>query len=96
MLQNYALTHGHCQSLAKSLGLLDSSKVNRILLNNCGITGKDFAHILEGLNHLQDFKSLVYKANGFTQETLEALRPFLYRRVPYHLEELRLIDLKIT
>ena len=43
-----------------------------------------------------DFKSIVYKKNGFTHESLEALSVLFKHRVPFHLEELKLIDLKIT
>jgi len=63
VLQNYKLSEGHCNGLAKACSLLDTSKVNRILFNNCGIDGLQFAEILKGLATLQDFKSIIYKNN---------------------------------
>ena len=95
-LQNYTLSKGHCEGLAKSLGLLDDSIVNRILLTNNGIDGKEFAMVLSGLEHLHDFKSIIYKQNGFTTESMNSLCTFFTRKVPYHLEELKLIDLKLS
>lgn len=46
VLQNYTLSEGHCVGLTEACGLLDSRKVNRLLLNNCGVSGKQFASIL--------------------------------------------------
>lgn len=36
------------------------------------------------------------KRTGLTNETIEALKPLLKREIPYHLEELRLYDIKIN
>lgn len=69
--------------------------VNRVLLNSCGISGDDFAEILKGLQYCKDVKSVVYKQNGFTDNTVTALNPLLTRAVPFHLEELKLINLQI-
>lgn len=66
--------------------------MNRVFLNNCGIDDGEFSSILEGLNHLKDFKSIVYKANLFGEKSLSSLEPLLRKRVPNHLEELTLID----
>lgn len=49
VLQNYTLSQGHCRGLTKSLQYLDVSLVNRVLFNNCGIDGKEFAELLKGL-----------------------------------------------
>jgi Ran GTPase-activating protein (RanGAP) involved in mRNA processing and transport len=66
-----------------------------VLLNSCGISGDDFAEILKGLWCCKDVKSVVYKLNGFTDNTVAALSPLLARAVPFHLEELKLINLQI-
>jgi len=52
--------------------------------------------LLSGLEHLHDFKSVIYKQNGFTMESMQGLSNLFLRKVPYHLEELKLIDLKLT
>ena len=66
ILQNYKLLQGHCDGLATAVRFLDPTKVNRILLSNNGLTGKQFAAILRGLQYLRDFKSIVYKQNQFS------------------------------
>ena len=88
------MSDGNCDGLAKACFLLDETKVNRILLDNCGIDGKKFAKILKGLETLPDFKSIIYKHNEFNEESLQALIPFFKKKMPFHLEELKLIDLK--
>ena len=65
MLQEYTLSPGHCRGLAEACKYFDHRFVNRVFLNNCGIDDGEFSSILEGLNHLRDFKSIIYKANMF-------------------------------
>lgn len=48
-LQDYLLSDGNCRGLAAACKLVDHRIVNRVLFNNCGITGDQFAMILEGL-----------------------------------------------
>lgn len=62
-LQNYTLSPGHCKGLAKACGLFLKNEVTRVLFNNCGIDGKEFASILEGLTQLSNFRSIIYKKN---------------------------------
>lgn len=66
--------------------------MNRVFLNNCGIDDVEFSEILKGVNRLKDFKSIIYKANMFGEQSLLHLRPLLLKRLPNHLEELTLID----
>lgn len=66
-------------------------------MNNCGITGESFGKILTSIEkNLTDFKSIIYKKNSFNKLSLSAISPLLKREVPYHLEELKLIDIKIS
>lgn len=81
--------------MAQACEVLDFRIVNRLLLNNCGISGDQFAEILKGLKKLRDFKSLVYIKNSINSASLTALKPLLEKRLPYHLQELKLIDCKI-
>ena len=45
---------------------------------------------------LRDFKSLIYKQNTINLHSLEVLRPVLEKRLPHHLEEIKLIDCKVS
>lgn len=40
VIANLPLSEGNCAGLASSIKLLDSNKVNRIILDNCNIDGK--------------------------------------------------------
>ena len=82
--------------MAQACPLLDHGTINRVLFDNCGIDDEEFAAILEGLNKLEDFKSITYKQNVFDQNSLDAIIPILQeRKLPHHLEELQIIDCKI-
>lgn len=56
--------------------------------------GDQFAEILKGLSKLSDVKSIIYVQNGINSKALDALVPLLERKLPHHLQELRLIDIK--
>lgn len=43
VLQNYTLSQGNCIGLAQACHALDPTKINRLLFNNCGIDGHQFA-----------------------------------------------------
>lgn len=49
VLQDYHLSEGNCQGLADACEHLDTQIVNRMLFNNCGLTGDTLAVILEGI-----------------------------------------------
>lgn len=44
---------------------------------------------------MKDFKSIIYKQNIFGELSLALIPQLLQRRIPYHLEQLRIIDCKI-
>lgn len=67
-----------------------------MLFNNCGIDGKEFASILEGLSQLSNFRSIIYKKNEFTKHSLAALEPILQKPNPNSLDELKFVELKIS
>jgi len=74
--------------------LFDKS-INRVLFDNCGIDDEEFAAILQGLAKLNDFKSIIYKQNTFNEMSMENIIPLFHKKLPNHLEELRIIDCKI-
>ena len=52
--------------------------------------------ILEGLHKLQDFKSIIYKMNTINSNSLTKMIPVFEKRLPNHLEELKIIDCKVN
>ena len=90
------MSEGNIRGLAKACEVLDYRLVNRILLSNCGVNGEQLGAIVEGMAKLRDFKSLVYKQNQISQSSLDALKPVFMRRIPHHMEEIKLIDCKIS
>ena len=68
-LTDYTLDIGHCKALAFACSLFDKS-INRVLFDNCGIDDKEFSAILQGLDKLSDFKSIIYKRNVFDELSL--------------------------
>ena len=95
-LQNYYISEGNIAGLVAACEVLDFRLVNRLLLDNCGVTGDRFAEIRQGMGKMRDFKSLIYKHSSVNQASLDALKPILLKRIPHQLEELKLIDVKIS
>ena len=56
---------------------LDHKQVNRMLLNNCSITGDMIAVVFEGLAKLLDFKAFTYKQNALNALSVEKMVPIL-------------------
>lgn len=52
--------------------------------------------VLEGLNQLKDFKSIIYKMNTVNSLSIQKLSPLLEKRLPHHMEELKIIDCRIN
>ena len=60
-LRNYRVSDGHCKGLAEAFRHLDPKSVSKIILQNCGLTGEQFAVILQGASQLKDLTALIYK-----------------------------------
>ena len=69
--------------------------MNRVLFNNCGLTGNRFATILEGLALVKDFKSIIYKHNEINALAISKFQPIFVKKVPNQLQELQIIDCKV-
>ena len=89
------LSDGQCQGIADACELIDHRFMNKALFNNCGLTGNNFATILEGLVKVKDFKSIMYKRNEINAFSIERLEPLLSKNIPYNLAELSIIDCRI-
>lgn len=85
-----------CKALAVAAPNIDSSIINRILFSNCGISDSSFAAIIRGVTKIKDFKSIIYKLNEFGPESVLALDQLFQKNVPFHFEELKLVDLKMS
>ena len=95
-LQDYKLSDGHVRGIASACPLFDHSVVNRFLFSNCGLSGDQFAIVLQGAKNMKDFKSVIYKRDSININSIMSLKPLFARRIPYHMEELKLIDCKIS
>ena len=68
---------------------------NRIILDNCGVDDEEFSTLLSGVKQLHDFKKIIYRYNVFSERSLAEIEGLLVRRIPQHLEELRIENCKI-
>ena len=96
MLSEYTLSEGHARGLARACQFFDHQYVNRVFFSNCGISDSEFSEILKGLRDIKDFKSIIYKMNAFNELSVQNLRPLLLKRLPNHLEEIKLIDCQMN
>ncbi|CDW89852.1 UNKNOWN [Stylonychia lemnae] len=94
-LQGYMLNIGHCKALSVAFRFFDSL-MTRLHLENNNIKDEQFKDMLEGLNYVTDLKSIIYKSNEFGSKSLKMLKPLIAKSLPYHLEELRIINCKIS
>ena len=94
-LSDYTLSSGHCQGLNSAAQFLQG-KINRVRFDNCGIDDGEMAQLLSAFAQFKDFKSIIYRHNELHEESLDGLRLLFEKRVPYHLEELRVSACRIT
>ena len=94
-LLDYSLSSVHAQALRLASKFFDGI-VNRILLDNCGVTDDHFGQILTSLGELQDFKSIIYRKNEFGLQSAAAVHQLTAKRVPNQLEELRICNCRIV
>ena len=94
-LQDYHLSDGNCEGLAEACEFLDNSIINRMLFNNCGISGDQLAIILEGVAKMKDFKALIYRLSPVNAASIKSMGPIFRHPIPNHMEELQLIDCKL-
>lgn len=93
-LESYTLSIGHCNALSRAFEFFNKF-VNRVIFDNCGIDDTEFAAILRGIKKLKDFKKIIFKRNVFFKKSLAEIEEILVRKVPHHLEELRIENCKM-
>ena len=94
-LQDYHLSEGNCQGLADACEHLDTAVINRMLFNNCGLTGETLSLIIDGVSMMKDFKALMYCRQTLNADAILKLSPIIARPIPYHLEEISLVDTRM-
>lgn len=94
-LKDYNLSNAQLKALYLASRYFDNF-VNKIFLDNNGVTDEQFASIVDSFWCLSDFKSIVYKNNEFGLKSAESVLNLSSRRQPYHLDELMINHCKIT
>ena len=88
-VKDEALSKAFVESLANTARGFGSS-IQRIVLDNLGMKDDDFATILISLRDIKSFKSIVYRKNAVGDKSAELLGQLFRKRIPNHLEELRI------
>lgn len=83
-LYSYTLSEGHCKAFESACRFLDG-KITRVLLDNCGVGDDEFESILNGVNLLKGFQSIIYKQNHFDELSVQAIKPILRKQKPNQL-----------
>lgn len=95
-LTGYMLSPPLARALSQCFKKQDTI-LNRAIFDNNGLRDEEFGLILTGLAKLQDMKSLIYNNNELGLKAVEALVPIVsLKTLPYHLEELRIVNCKVT
>lgn len=78
-LQDYVLSEGQCHAIAEACNYVDEKRMNRVLFNNCSLTGNKIGIILEGLINIKDFKSIILKRTELNSLAIAKLEPLFLR-----------------
>ena len=93
-LQTYTLNKAHCKALAQAIPKAED--VSKLRFENCGIEDAEFALILAACSQLKDFKSIVYVRNQLGEKSIDSIHGLLEKRIPNHLEEVKVVDCRMT
>ena len=94
-LKGYKLNNGLCQALGKAF-LLYHDLLEKLLLESVGADDQMLAALLDGLKEQVNFKSVTYKKNSLGPLSVKALSVLINRTRPSNLDELRIINCKIS
>ena len=94
-LAGYKMNLGLCKALGRAF-LLYHDVLEKLLLESTGTDDEMLAAILEGLREQVNFKSVTYKRNIMDQLSVRALVKLAHRPVPHNLDEVRIINCRIT
>lgn len=76
--------------MAKAIQYLEPNALQRLFIDNCGMTGNQLNVLLVALMNRPTFRSIVYSMNSLNDQSIISLNQMLVRKPP--LQELKLID----
>jgi hypothetical protein len=94
-LDGYSLNHGLCNALGKAFNLYHDV-LEELIIVNTGADDEMLAAMLEGLHEQHNFKALTYKKNSLGIKSVEQLAKLIKRQRPFNLDEVRIINCKIS
>jgi len=92
---SYQLSLGHMKALVRTFDF-NKEFVSRFLFQNCGLTDAHIETLLKGADKLEHVSSLVFKHEEFGNKSVKLIKPLVERPRPHNLQELRLIDCKVS
>ena len=101
ILNKVLLIHDKTLSIGVLNALSESCKnfhdfVSKIILDNNKMKDADFAKLLKNLSMLKSFRGIVYKRNELGDESLVHINQIMKKRIPNHLEELRIESCSVS
>ena len=101
-LHSYRIESAHCRAFAKTCDAIaghvnTTAFLSKLLLDNCGVSDADFAELIRGITKLKTLSQIIYRKNEFGEKSVWQIQPILLR--PFgqnHLQDLRIVDCKIT
>ena len=69
--------------------------MSKLVLNNNGLTDESLAAFLSGLTHMHTISLIDLRRNQVGQMSVRLMTNFMSRRIPMHLQVLRIIDCKM-
>jgi len=93
-LCGYSLNKGTTAALQKAFTVFPDY-VNRIILDNNGLSDSMFENVMKGIENLNEIRSIVYRNNDISTRSLAILKPLLLRPLPHCLDELRIVNCRM-
>ena len=94
-LCGYKMNPGLCRALGKSFYLYNNV-LEKLLLESTGTDDDMLSHMLEGLQEQSNFKAFTYKFNVLGEKSVRQIVKLITREMPFNLDELRVINCKIS
>jgi len=95
LIRNKVLNVGFCKAINGALKMVPTL-ITKLTLDSNGLEDKNTCILIEGMAYQQLFKVLTIRDNEVDESCIQALAPVLKRKMPSNLDELHLIDCKIS
>lgn len=89
LLKEEAMSEAFVESLVRTARGF-GSYIQKIVLDNVGMKDDEFARLLKSIGQLKSFKSIVYRKNALGEKSAAVLSELFKKKIPNHLEELRI------